>query len=167
MKKSIRIISSFLALFILCFALVACTEEPKKTTEEAPETAVQTESEKESAEESIAKEGVWKDALYVKDTTLGEGKTKFNFTVTADGKSVDFALSTDKGNLADALLELKLIEGEDGAYGLYVKKVNGITADYDVDQSWWGLNVNGESSMSGASGVTVEAGAHYEFIYSK
>ena len=29
----------------------------------------------------------------------------------------------------DALIEHNLIEGEKGAYGLYVKKVNGITAE--------------------------------------
>lgn len=167
MKKSIRIVSSLLVLLILCFALVSCDKESQKTTQETPENVTQTQTEKESSEESISREGVWKNAQYVKNTAIGEGKTKFEFIVTADGKSVKFDVSTDKENLAEALLDLKLIEGEDGAYGLYVKKVNGITADYDVDQSWWGLNVNGESSMSGASGVTVEASARYEFVYSK
>ena len=165
MKQNVRAISLILAILTLCLCLFSCAEEAKKTTSETHENTVETAFTEEA--KAIEKTGLWKDALHVEETSLGTGKTEFRFTVTADGKSLNLEVSTDKENLADALLELGLLEGEDGPYGLYVKKVNGILADYDVDQSWWGLNVNGETSMSGASGVTVESGAQYEFIYSK
>ena len=42
-------------------------------------------------------------------------------------------INTDKEILRDALEEHNLISGEQGAYGLYVKVVNGIKADYDED----------------------------------
>ena len=64
--------------------------------------------------------------------------------VDADGNETNFVVSTDKETVGDALLELNLIEGEEGDYGLYVKTVNGITADYDTDGTYWAFYVNGE-----------------------
>ena len=69
--------------------------------------------------------------------------------------------------MGDALLELGLIEGEEGAYGLYVKKVNGITADYDTDQTYWAFYINGEMAMTGVDATDIEAGSVYSFKVSK
>ena len=60
-----------------------------------------------------------------------------------------------------------LIEGEDGPYGLYVKKVNGIVADYDVDQSYWAFNINGEYAMTGVDVTDIVDGDTYSFVYTK
>ena len=99
---------------------------------------------------------------------LGEGKTQFNFTVVdKDGKETVFDIHTDKTIVGDALLELDLIAGEEGAYGLYVKQVNGITADYDVDQTYWAFYVNGEYGMAGVDVTAIEAGATYTFKVEK
>ena len=99
---------------------------------------------------------------------LGEGKTQFNFTVVdKDGKETAFDIHTDKTTVGEALLELGLIEGEEGAYGLYVKQVNGITADYDVDQTYWAFYVNGEYAMSGVDTTEIENGAEYSFKVEK
>lgn len=104
----------------------------------------------------------------VSANVLGEGKTQFNFTVVDnDGKETAFEIHTDKATVGEALLELGLIEGEEGAYGLYVKKVNGITADYDVDQTYWAFYVNGEYGMTGVDSTNVEAGATYSFKVEK
>ena len=48
-----------------------------------------------------------------------------------------------------ALLALDLIAGEDSQYGLYVKTVNGITADYDTDGSYWAFYIDGEYAQTG------------------
>ncbi|MBO5177851.1 MAG: DUF4430 domain-containing protein [Lachnospiraceae bacterium] len=99
---------------------------------------------------------------------LGEGKTQFNFTVVdKDGKETAFDIHTDKTTVGDALLELGLIAGEEGAYGLYVKQVNGITADYDVDQTYWAFYINGEYGMTGVDVTNIEAGATYSFKVEK
>ena len=99
---------------------------------------------------------------------LGEGKTQFNFTVVdKDGKETAFDIHTDKTTVGDALLELGLIAGEEGAYGLYVKQVNGITADYNVDQTYWAFYVNGEYGMTGVDVTNIEAGATYTFKVEK
>ena len=104
----------------------------------------------------------------VEATKLSEGQTTFNFTVVdKDGNETKFEIKTDKTLVGEALQELNLIEGEPGAYGLYVKKVNGITADYDVDKTYWAFYVNGEYAVSGVDTTTIEAGATYTFKVEK
>ena len=104
----------------------------------------------------------------VEATKLGEGQTTFNFTVVdKNGNETKFEIKTDKTLVGDALQELNLIEGEPGAYGLYVKKVNGISADYDVDKTYWAFYVNGEYAVSGVDTTTIEAGATYTFKVEK
>ena len=65
--------------------------------------------------------------------------------------------------MGEALLEEKLIDGEQGNYGLYIKTVNGILADYDVDGTYWGVYVNGESAVTGVDSIEVTEGATYTF----
>ena len=101
-------------------------------------------------------------------TILGEGQTAFGFVVVdKDGNETRFEIHTDKETVGDALLELELISGEVGDYGLYVKTVNGITADYDVDQTYWAFYINGEYAMSGVDSTTVENDAVYSFKVEK
>lgn len=108
-------------------------------------------------------------------TETADGETeapiaKKNFTfivVDKEGKETSFSISTDKTIVGDALLAEGLIEGENGAYGLYVKKVNGILADYDVDQTYWAFYINGEYAMSGVDSTPVEEGATYSFKVEK
>ena len=88
-------------------------------------------------------------------------------TFTAPVSEISSLLSLDKVKLDEALLETGLVEGDNSEYGLYVKKVNGIVADWNIDGSWWELFVNGESSMVGVSSVDVEAGAQYGFNRTK
>lgn len=103
-------------------------------------------------------------AASTQTTVLGDGATVFPFTVTdKDGNETAFEIHTDKQTVGEALLELGLIEGENGDYGLYVKTVNGITADYDVDGTYWAFYVNGEYAMSGVDTTAIEAGASYAF----
>lgn len=151
---------SFIAL-VLCFVLIAATalfatgcKEQKK---ESPDTAdaVTTEADTTSEDEGGK-------------TVLGEGKTQFTFKVVdKDGNETVFEINTDKTTVGDALLELELIEGEAGDYGLYVKKVNGIVADYDADQTYWAFYINGEYAMSGVDMTEIENGAEYTFKIEK
>ena len=101
-------------------------------------------------------------------TVLGEGATQFDFVVVdKDGKETKFEIHTNQTVVGTALQELGLIEGENGAYGLYVKKVNGITADYDVDKTYWAFYINGEYAMSGVYVTNITAGANYSFKVEK
>ena len=95
-------------------------------------------------------------------TVLGEGETSFTFKVTANNETKVFTINTDEKTVGDALLKLDLIEGEGGDYGLYVKKVNGILADYDVDQTYWAFYINDEYAMSGVDTTEITADSVYE-----
>ena len=95
-------------------------------------------------------------------------KKSFTFVVVdKEGNETSFNISTDKAIVGDALLAEGLIEGEEGAYGLYVKKVNGILADYDVDKTYWAFYINGEYAFTGVDATAVEEGATYSFKVEK
>ena len=110
---------------------------------------------------------VWENATYKEDASFGEGaKTAVVEVKVADYK-VTLTVKTDKETVGEALLEHDLISGDPGAYGLYVKKVNGITADYDVDQSYWAFYINGETAMTGVDGTVIEEGTVYTLEYTR
>lgn len=98
----------------------------------------------------------------------GDGKTKFSFSVTdKDGKTTDFEINTDKTIVGEALQELGLIEGDESEFGLFVKKVNGITADFDVDKTYWAFYVNGSYASSGVDTTEIKEGESYAFKVEK
>ncbi len=93
---------------------------------------------------------------------LGEGSKEFALTVTdKDGNETQFEIHTDKEMVGEALQELNLIDGEEGEYGLFVKTVNGITADYDADGVYWAFYVNGEYATSGVDVTQITEGDSY------
>ena len=102
------------------------------------------------------------------EQVLGEGQTQFMFTVVdKDGNATNFEIHTDKETVGDALLEVELITGEESEYGLFVKTINGITADYDVDQTYWAFYVNDEYALSGVDTTAIEDGKTYSFKVEK
>ena len=88
-------------------------------------------------------------------------------TFDKDGNETHFEIHTDKQTVGQALLDCQLIEGEEGQYGLYVKTVNGITADYDVDATYWAFYVNGEYAMTGVDITDINVADHYMFKVEK
>ena len=142
MKKMIRsVVSVALVLsFVLC--LVSCNEK-------------------------IDAEGLWENATYRSDKEFGKGEKTVEVEVKVEEQSVTFTIHTDADTLGAALLEHELIAGEDGQFGIYVKTVNGILADYDVDKSYWGFYQNGEYLMTGVDTTAIVGGEHFEIVYSK
>lgn len=101
-------------------------------------------------------------------TVLGEGEKTIAFAVVdADGNETVFEIHTDGETVGEALLSLGLIAGDESDYGLYVKEVNGITADYDVDGTYWAFYVNGEYASTGVDQTTVTDGDSYSFKVEK
>lgn len=145
-----KLISMLLALVIV-FGLAACGSA------EAPEAA------ETAAAATAPVETTAEEASDV--TVLGEGETSFAFTVVdADGTETNFQINTDAATVGEALLALGLIAGEDSEYGLYVKEVNGITADWDVDQSYWAFYINGEYAMTGVDATEITPDTAYQFV---
>lgn len=103
-----------------------------------------------------------------KENELGEGKMQFAFEVVdGDGNVTNFIINTDKKTVGEALVDIGLISGEDSEFGLYVKTVNGITADYDVDKTYWAFYVDGEYASAGVDQTDVTDGSTYSFKVEK
>ena len=146
-----KLISMLLAL-VMVFGLAACGSS--NANEAAQTTAEVTTAPAEDAAEELT------DV-----TALGEGATSFIFTVVdADGTETKFQINTDASTVGEALLALELISGDDSEYGLYVKEVNGITADWDVDQSYWAFYINGEYALTGVDSTEINPDNAYSFV---
>lgn len=110
----------------------------------------------------------WADAIHTADTELGVGAKTVTVDVHVNEHCVTFTIHTDAESLGEALLENGLIEGEDSQYGMYIKKVNGILADYDVDGSYWGFyRYDREYMMSGVDTTAISDGDHFQLVYEK
>ena len=107
--------------------------------------------------------------ITVKDgDTIGEGAIEFPLEIVdGEGNSVNVTVKTDKTTVGEALLDVKLIGGDNGDYGLYVKEVNGVVADYDVDKTYWSFYVDGEYAMSGVDTTDIVDGAKYSLRVEK
>lgn len=116
---------------------------------------------------TVEKTGVWEDAVYLKDMEFGKGEKTLSVEVKAEDKSVLFTIHTDKKTVGEALLEHKLIDGDEGDFGLYVKQVNGITADFDEDQTYWAFYINGEYAMTGVDSTEIDESATYRLERTK
>lgn len=92
-------------------------------------------------------------------------KTVTVTVIDKDWNVTSFTYETTASNLADVLKDNKLVKGSEGPYGLYIETVNGITADWDADQSWWQINRNGETPEVGASSIPVNNGDEIELVY--
>ena len=87
--------------------------------------------------------------------------------VFADGNREEYSITTTEKTVGDALVAEGLIEGEEGAYGLYVKKVCGVVADYDTDGTYWALYVDGSYGMAGVETIKCSEVTSIEFRVEK
>ncbi|MDE7262269.1 MAG: DUF4430 domain-containing protein [Oscillospiraceae bacterium] len=78
-----------------------------------------------------------------------------------DGSSKDFELHTDQEFLGRALVEGKVVEDNQSAYGLYILTADGETAD-ESNQEWWQITKDGEYLNTGADDTPLANGDHYE-----
>lgn len=112
--------------------------------------------------------GDMETAVYDEDTTLGDGAKTLTLLVTDAEKTLTFTIKSDAKTVGDALSEHNLIAGEAGQFGLYIKMVNGVRADYDKDGAYWGFyDKNGEYMMSGVDTTALNDGDTYELRYTK
>lgn len=115
----------------------------------------------------VEKTGVWEEATYLSDKEFGEGSKTLVVEVKAEDQSIKFTVHTDKSTVGEALQEFDLIDGEESEFGLYVKSVNGITADFDVDQTYWAFYIDGEMAMTGVDSTEINEETAYKLEYTK
>lgn len=70
-------------------------------------------------------------------------------------------LHTEQAYLRGALEEKQLVAGEESQYGLFVKTVDGYTAD-DAKQEWWCFTKGGETLTTGVDATPIENGDAFE-----
>ena len=96
---------------------------------------------------------------------LADGQITVAAAVThKDGSTKEFTIQTDAANLRGALEQENLIQGDESEYGLYVKTVDGETAD-DAAQEWWCFTKDGEMLMTGVDDTMIADGDHYEIVF--
>ena len=139
MKKSKAILSLICAILCVCTVLCSCSGGGNDATTAAGTTAP-------AAETTVAY-----TVANGAHSKIGSGKFSFVLEVI-DGSEMCIRDS---------------ISGEQGDYGLYVKTVNGITADYDKDGTYWAFSVNGELSQKGVDQTYVKNGDIYTFTVTK
>ena len=158
-KKRLSLILSTMLIVAMAFSMTACGDNDTET----PNTG--TEADAGTVDNLQDDADVENDVNTQTDVTVvGEGDTVFVFAVVdADGNEKVYEIHTDKTIVGDALLELELIAGDQGEYGLYVKTVDGITVDYDTDGKYWAFYINGEYAMTGVDATPITEGEEYSF----
>jgi len=148
-KNNLKVVAYCMMLLMMAFGLAACNGTGKN-----PESNQQGETSSSQNEDGAQ--------------VLGEGSKVFDFAVVdKDGNETDFEIHTDEETVGEALIALGVIEGEEGPYGLYVKKVNGISADFDADGVYWAFYINGEYAVSGVELTPIKEGENYMFKIEK
>ncbi len=86
--------------------------------------------------------------------------------VTKDETEKVFNIDTDAEYLSEALVEEGILTKEEfeSKTGMYTV-VAGITADYNVDKSFWWVKVNGEDATVGMDSLAISNGDEFEIIY--
>lgn len=98
----------------------------------------------------------------------GLGDKTFVFQVIdGEGNEIAVTVSTDADTVGAALAELGIVAGEDSDFGLYVKTVNNVTADYDTDGSYWAFYIDGEYASTGVDATEINEDAVYTFQVEK
>lgn len=106
--------------------------------------------------------GLW---YFTRPETQAGDKTVVVEVVHADGNSREFTCQTDEEYLGPLLLEEKLAEGEQGAYGLFITTVDGETAQDSLRQ-WWCITKGGERVDTGVDTTPIADGDHFELTMS-
>lgn len=96
------------------------------------------------------------------------GSKKITVTVVhADGTSKDFTHKTDVESLGRAIVEMGLVEDQQGPYGLFFDTVDGETAVWETDQAYWSILIGEEYAVTGADEIMIEDGGVYSLVYTR
>lgn len=112
--------------------------------------------------EKVDAKGLWEEATYLSDTTLGDGAKTVSIDIEAEEQKITITLKTDKATLGEAMYEHGLINDPS-----FFNVLNGITADWNADQAYWAF-YSGEDYMTvGVAETAISGGEHYRFVYTK
>ena len=137
MKKTLKISVSVLIAFVLVLCAVACAQK-------------------------VPAEGLWENAAYRSDATLGSGAKEVKVDVEVGEYKITLTLKTDAATLGEALYDEGVIN--DAAF---FDTCNGIKADWNADQAYWGFYQGEEYMPHGVNDETISGGESYRIVYTK
>lgn len=144
MKKLLAALLIILSMISL-FAFISCDMNEEVNTE---------------AGDTLS--GLWANAKYTSDTTLGEGAKTVTVAIVAEGKTVILTVKTNENNLGDALYNLGIINDAS-----FFDTCNGMKADWNADQSWWAFKQNGKMLNYGVGDAKINGGESFSIEYTK
>ena len=106
--------------------------------------------------------GIW---YFTRPQAQEGAKTVVVEVVHADESAKEFTYHTDAEYLGELLLAEKLVEGEEGAFGLFITTVDGETAQDSLRQ-WWCITKGGEKVDTGVDATPIADGDHFELTMS-
>ena len=106
--------------------------------------------------------GVWQ---FTRPPVQEGAKTVAVEVVHSDNSAKEFTYRTSLEYLGELLLEEKLVEGEQGPYGLFITTADGETAQDSLNQ-WWCITKGGNRVDAGADATPIADGDHFELTMS-
>lgn len=162
-KNGLNKLLALLLALVMVLSLAACGNKAQDNGTADKDAGAVTDTDNNTGDAAAPQDSVVADG-----DVIGEGKTAFTVEVAQlDGTSITFTVNTDKETVGEALLELGVVAGDTTEYGLYVTTVNGITADWDKDQTYWAFLIDGEYAATGVDSTELTAGTTYSLVLTK
>ncbi len=105
-------------------------------------------------------EGLWDDATYTKDTTLGAGAKTVTVLIEVGDKKVELTIKTDADTLGEALYNEGIINDPS-----FFVSANGITASYNKNHAYWAFYQGDQYRMVGVNETPISTGDSYRLVY--
>ena len=104
--------------------------------------------------------GLWADATYTEDATVGTGAKTVTVLVTTEQTTVTLTVKTDKETLGAALSDYELVNDAS-----FFDTLNGIKADWDANSAYWAFYVGDDYASVGANETAISGGETFKFVY--
>ena len=156
-KTKFNVVALLALMLAMLMCLLACAADPAKEQETQATTDAATD-----AATEIPAEGLWKNATYRKDATVGEGKKEVKVDVVVGDDSITLTLKTDSETLGTALFDNGLVNDAS-----FFDVLNGIKADWNADKAYWAFYKGEDYMMHGINDEKITGGEHYRFVYTK
>lgn len=85
--------------------------------------------------------------------------------IHGDGSEKVFTYGTNEDYLGTVLVAEGLVQGDNSTYGLMIHTVDGETADWNVNQSYWALYIGEDYAMTGADTTPIGDGDTFKLVY--
>ncbi|MBP3375353.1 MAG: DUF4430 domain-containing protein [Clostridia bacterium] len=112
--------------------------------------------------EKVDATGIWENATYLSDTTVGKGEKTVTVEIVAAEQSITLTVKTDKNDLGAALYELGIINDP-----AFFDTCNGMLASWEKDQAYWAFKQNGKMLNYGVNDAKISGGESFSIEYTK